>query len=252
MVSAVSRTERRKSMEKPTNRKNISLLNELLHINSACMWMTLITVVINIFGAWFRYDRDKGFVFGSQIAAIMLTMFLAVVIAVNVSSNYTFISTLPVKISDIHIYMSLTLDLAFIIIIAADAVTFALFNMAVHIPVRMISHLFMYIFSHILLYATTTPGGSKQDSQRTTILSAIMGFMGYFISIVSNAIVSSVIDDNTSYSKSGKIAIAIILGVLFVSAVITRILTNKGIKSKLRLMKVYKGKKKSKKAESYV
>ena len=59
------------------------------------MWMTLITVVINIFGAWFRYDRDKGFVFGSQIGAIMLTMFLAAVIAVNVSSNYTFISTLP-------------------------------------------------------------------------------------------------------------------------------------------------------------
>ena len=66
--------------------------------------------------------------------------------------------------------MSLTLDLAFIIIIAADAVTFALFNMAVHIPVRMISHLFMYIFSHIILYATTTPGSQSRFSAYNHII----------------------------------------------------------------------------------
>ena len=52
-----------------------------------------------------------------------------------------------------------------------------------------------------------------------------MGFYGIFHQHSVKCNRSSVIDDNASYSKSGKIAIVIILGVLFVSAVITRILT---------------------------
>lgn len=239
-------------MENSTNRKNVSLLNELLHIKSTCLWLTLSVVVIHIFGAWFRYDTDHGLVFSGQIVSIMLIMFLAAFIAVSVSSNYTFIATLPVKTSDIHTYMSLTLDLAFIIIAAANAVAFVLFDMAVHIPIRMIPHLVMYILCHIFLYTLTAPGGSKQNPQQLGIFSGFMGFIGYIMGAVSSASTSFFINKYSSYSEDGITAIAIILGALSAAAVITRILSNKGIRSKLRLIKIYKKKKKSDKAVSYV
>lgn len=252
MVSAVSRTERRKSMEKSTNLKGMTLLMKLLPIGNGCISVILIAIAVNIFSAWNKYDMNKGISGGVQIAMVMAMMCISMLVAISVSYNYTFISTLPVKTSKIHVFMSAVVDCSFLIVAALDAVIFVVFGMAEHIPVKAITYLIMYISSRILLCAAIPPGGGKQDSHRTNVVSGFAGFFGYLLAAISNSVTASVIDDNTSYSKSGKIAIAIILGVLFVSAVITRILTNKGIKSKLRLMKVYKGKKKSKKAESYV
>lgn len=239
-------------MEKSTNLKGMMLLMKLLPIGSGCITVTLIAIAANIFSAWTGYDMDKGISFGVQIGMVMAIMCISMLVAINVSYNYTFISTLPVKTSKLHVFMSLTADCSFFVIAAVDVVVFVIFGMAEHIPVRTITYLVMYISSHIVLYAAITPGGGKQDTQRTNIVSAIAGFGGYFLAIISNAATGAVIEKSSGYSKSGITAISIILGVLLVSAVITRILTNKGIKSKLRLMKVYKGKKQSKKSESYV
>lgn len=239
-------------MEKSTNAKSMTLLMRLLPIGNGCITVTLIAIAGNIISACTDYDMDKGFSFGLQVATVMCMMFVALLVAINVSCNYTFISTLPVKTSKIHVFMSAVVDCSFFTIVAADAVIFAVLGLAEHFPLRMISHLVMYISSHVLLYTAITPGGGKQDTQRTNIVSAIAGFGGYFLAIISNAATGAVIEKSSGYSKSGITAISIILGVLLISAVITRILTNKGIKSKLRLMKVYKGKKQSKNSESYV
>lgn len=252
MVSALSLTERRKSMKKSTNLKGMTLLMKLLPIGNGCISVILIAIAANIFSAWTGYDFDKGAPIGVQIGMAVCMLFVSMLVAINVSYNYTFISTLPVKTSKIHVFMSAVVDCSFLIVAAVDAVIFVIFGMAEHIPVRTITYLVMYISSHIVLYAAITPGGGKQDSHRTNIISGFTGFGGYLLAAISNAATSAVIENNTSYSKSGKTAIAIILVVLFVSAVITRILTNKGIKSKLRLIKIYKKKKKSPKTESYV
>lgn len=245
-------------MENKTHRKGLSEIFSLLPVKSGCMWLTLVAVIINFACVYFLFrlgnveEAEGGGIMGLQVASSLIMLFASILIGINIGSNYTFVSTIPAKTSKIPLAMSLALDSIFAAVVLSDVVFFIVFGIAKYIPVKLISHLVMYIACHISLYSNVMPGGSKMDPYRLGFISGFTGFIGYFVCTLTNAFVGRFIADGVEYSKNSKLAVTIILAVLVVGAIVTRILSYKGVKSKLRLMKIYKSKKKKTKEESYV
>ena len=245
-------------MENKTHRKGLSEIFSLLPVKSGCMWLTLVAVIINFACVYFMFrlgnveEAEGGGIMGLQVASSLILLFASMLIGINIGSNYTFVSTIPAKTSKIPLAMSLALDSIFAAVVLSDVVFFIVFGIAKYIPVKLISYLVMYIACHISLYSNVMPGGSKMDPYRMGFMSGFTGFMGYIICTLTNAFVSMFIADGIDYSHKSKLIVTILLSVLIVGAILTRALSYKGLKSKLRLMKVYKTKKKKVKEESYV
>lgn len=244
-------------MENKTHRRGLDGVFSLLPVKRGCIWLTVITVIINFACVNLMYrsgnsdNAQSGFM-GLQVASSLLLLFVSILIGVNIGSNYTFVSTIPAKTSKIPLAMSLLLDLVFATVVLSDVIFFIVFDIAKYIPVKLISYLVMYIACHISLYVNIMPGGSKMDPYRMGFISGFSGFMGYMICCMVNAFVTIFISDGMDYSRKATLIITIVLSVLFVGAVLTRILSYRGVRSKLRLMKIYKTKKKKIKEESYV
>ena len=220
--------------------------------------MLFIFYGVNVFAnaamAMYGYDVDSlpgGIIMGLYMVGSVILVVSSLLIPSIYALRYTLMCVFPMKSSYVAIQMSLAVDVLYLISSATDVAMMALAGIASKIPLKLILMVFLYIVTHITLYMNTNPALRQEDSgfvkKRMWL---VFGF--FYIAVVFAAMgIGYLICEKISYNTIYKVAVGTGLAVLSVSAAVTRILTGKGIKNKVRLIKVYKPSNR-KKEESYV
>ncbi len=243
-------------MKKKSNYYRTRQFLSLFGITDLLRIISLIIIVGNALVAFFKYDSERfdGMITGVGVMTAIALLIFPVCIASVFISHYTFMTTLPVKTSKIPDIFMKTMDSQFAIIILADAVVMFLTGFERQIVIKALIYLVFYIMSYIFLYVSVTPGATKDTNIKRGIIGGVLGFTGYLAGIAASAALTMIIEDNRVYTSKQLTIILIIFSVIMLCAILTRLLVGRGVRTKIRLMKVYKtrSKKKAQKEESYV
>lgn len=172
--------------------------------------------------------------------------FIPIWINLIYSGNYSLMNVFPMKSSTVPLQMTLILDIINFIYFITDIIFKLISPNQYVLSLTLIPALLIYMTSHIILYICINPGLKADNGQSLkTGLSIFTLIIVYIVLILAAAISSASIE--VTNTKSDKLNILNIVScILAVSAVIVRFISYKGIKSKIRLIKVYKTKKANK------
>lgn len=233
--------------------KKISILS-LLGVYEAIALVFGIVSAISMFNAICEYDYDfvGGFSSGLAVMIAMLLTGMPIFIVGMYSSNYSLISTIPVKSQNVPLQMALIVDITHLLC-AAMEISLMLFIGKGHVVVfKLAALILLYIMAHISLYFATSPGLRSTASDSAKRGGGLWWFITYIVGVLVIIVAEILIGEETKLDTLG---LAVVMAVLVTGAVITRILSYRGVKNKVRVIKAYKQKKKKAKKEkelSYV
>lgn len=231
--------------------KKISLLS-LLGVYEAIAFVFALVSAAAIFNACFEYDSEfvGGFSSGLAVMTAMLLIGMPIFLVGIYSSNYPLLLTMPVKSQTVPLQMSLITDVTHLLCATLE-ISLMLYIGKGHVIVyKLFSLLVIYILAHISLYIATTPALRSTAADSAKKGGGIWWFFAYIIGCVVIVTAEVLIAEETKLDAIGLTAVMI---AIVIGAVVTRILTYKGIKNKVRVIKIYKPKKAKKQKElSYV
>ncbi len=212
-----------------------------------------IVTACNFFDAVIGCDMDafgSTSVYTGMISAIVLCG-VGLVIQAVYSQNYQLLCVFPIKASSVPRQMVLLLDLIHLLCAAADAGMLLLCGYGNLVPLKLSLALVLYMVAHITLWLNVNPGMSRTDI-RNGRKGMIVGITLLYILVIS-AVLTCYILAGGEYEGTSVQTVGIIATVAAaVLAVPVRILTYRGVRSKVRLIKVYKGAGKKSREVSYV
>ncbi len=231
--------------------KKISLLS-LLGVYEAIAFVFALVSAAAIFNACFEYDTEfvGGFSSGLAVMTAMLLIGMPIFLVGIYSSNYPLLLTMPVKSQTVPLQMSLITDVTHLLCATLE-ISLMLYIGKGHVIVyKLFSLLVIYILAHISLYIATTPALRSTAADSAKKGGGIWWFFAYIIGCVVIVTAEVLIAEETKLNALGLTAVMV---AFVIGAVVTRMLTYKGIKNKVRVIKIYKPKKVKKQKElSYV
>lgn len=242
------------------NKRDLNYLKkiyfDLSELGECLIVSTLISIAIQVGELAFFTHSGAGI---TNITFPIFIFILTLIIGQLVSTTHTAIGSMPVKSAWSARVASFSLDFFILVLFIASIIIIAVTGYGEFILPRIISTLFLYALAHVFLYTTSVPGGSRNGLIDTTGAgtSFLTGIVLYIVGVIAVAgfqvIDRSFTADSFSDLSSGKqIIYLVLLGVGLIFAVVSRIVSCRGIDSKLRLMKIYRKKKKKEKQESYI
>ncbi len=231
--------------------KKISILS-LLGVYEAIAFVFALVSAVAIFNACFEYDSGfvGGFSSGLAVMTAMLLIGMSIFIVGMYSSNYPLLLTMPVKSQNVPLQMSLITDVTHLLCATLEIILMICIGKGNVIVFKLFSLLIIYILAHISLYIATTPALRTNAADTAKKGGGFWWFFAYIIGCVAIVTSEVFIAEETKLNTIGLTAVMI---AFVIGAVVTRILTYKGIKNKVRVIKIYKPKKVKKQKElSYV
>ncbi len=221
--------------------------------------LTLISIAVQI-GELIFFTKS-----GDETTGIffpLLMVVVSLVIGLMVSSTHTTIGSMPVKAGWSAKVASFSLDAYALVTLISSTIILIAGDCSELIIPRIPSLLVAYAISNIVLYAASVPGGSKNAvfdiGNNASSAASFFGGVGEYILVMVCVIGWQIMDETfatnslTDLDSTKRIVYIVILAVSVILATVSRVLSNKGIDSKLRLKKIYRKKKKRVKIESYV
>lgn len=191
----------------------------------------------------------EGFSLGVSVAFSLCICFVPIFLVSSTSKRYTLICVFPAKASRVPFILSASVDIMYLICIITDLLLLTLYNRTYLILITLLKYLVSYIYSNLALYQSVTPALKIQSDKVSSnaVLKIIFGILWYVLIICFTILEGKKIDE-----KWNTLIICGII-VMFVFSIISRVLTGKGVKNKIRVIKIYKEKNvKKQKEESYV
>ncbi len=217
--------------------------------------LTLISIAVQI-GELIFFTKS-----GDETTGIffpLLMVVVSLVIGQMVSSTHTTIGSMPVKAGWSAKVASFSLDAYALVTLISSTIILIVGDCSELIIPRIPSLLVAYAISNMVLYASSVPGGSNDIGNNASSAASFFGGVGAYILVMVCVIGWQIMDETfatnslTDLDSTKRIVYIVILAVSVILATVSRVLSNKGIDSKLRLKKIYRKKKKKVKIESYV
>ncbi len=242
------------------NRRNKIVSSAKCFMELTGIWMLILIIVIvvstvNIISAVTGYDMTiaKEMWAISPVITGMAIISSAALVATSYITQYNLLTALPVSMETLPHQISIIMDAMFSGIMVIDFIALAAVDMKEFIFLKMALYMFLYIVSRITLYVSVRTA-AKTYGKLGNVMNGILCSVGYGLSAGVNAGVCVFMGEQHELVK-GKYAVLIAIAAgSIVLALISVILTHKGIKNCIRQTKKYKSvsAKKRVKVESYV
>lgn len=212
--------------------------------------------LINIVNAFTRYNMEMFDGMWSAVTIAMYTVLLIITpaaIAMSYMNHYRLLTAMPMAMETIPAQMSLLTDLVYIIIAVIDMTAMCIAGIYEGALLKLSAALGLYVISHIALYISARTG-AKSYGTAGKVISGLLFFAGYGIGCAFTTVPCNMIYEEYQVIDGQYGILLVILSGMAVLAVITRIVSYKGIRNCVRQRKIYKGtaKKKQVREERYV
>lgn len=237
------------------NTKSMLQSIKLMGIESMFPFMILVTTFINIINIHVGYNMDflDGLWSPVSMIFVMVLLVMTTIIAMNYVNHYKLLIAMPMKLDKLPVQMMMLLDFTLLIITIIDVTAMAINGYGYAVLLKLSVMLVIYAASCILFYVSVRTG-FKFYGTIGKVLSAIVCFMVYAISVVFYIAVLVLIQDHSIDVFGDNMRLLWIFIVCGVLAAAVRVLSYMGVKNCVRQRKIYKIKTEHSKikVESYV
>lgn len=235
------------------NIKSMLYSIKLMGMESMFPFMILLMTFINIMNINIGYNMEfmDGLWSMASVVFVVVLLVTAIVVAMNYTNYYKLLVAMPMKLDKTPMQMMMLLDFTVIIVMLIDVIAMAVSGYGMAILVKTAFMFILYAAVCMLFYISVRTG-FKFYGAIGKVLSGILCFIIYAVCITIYMAVLALIRDNSDALTDNKVLILGIFLLCAVLAVITRIISYKGVINCVRQTKIYKTKKSAPKIESYV
>lgn len=233
--------------KKPSLFKYTKLFDFILTI---CLVNTVINV-ITINYSDFEKSNFEFIIVGMSFANTFILCGAPLFVSSMLSKQYSLMCTMPFRSSKVPEMISSSCDIIHGLNFVIEVVLTILIAGVEVLPMRLIRMAVMYILANTLLYLSVNPELKVIETSKESVKKSGVYFFlylgGYCTIILLYALQSE------KYSYTARLVMYIIFAFLCPLSVIVRYLSGKGVKNKIRVVKLYNTKKvKKQKVESYI